>query len=326
MALNIDDNLWYQVIITSDDVLSLASTNSQSGHGAVFFEITNITSPRQQWQIWNAKDGTYVLRSQESGPNFYVTTQADKQDTEDNSGSSTPGTTLYTHADQSMYWTIGPWGDGSFFLTNRANGTNWHLEKKPNALMAMSSNTTAPQPGQSFLFKALTKIDDQSYSTVQVCSQSDIDTFLILNCALQTFPASSTAPTTAPTSKSSGSTTTSTSSGSTTGTQHTSSESSGKLSAGAVAGIGAGVGILSLLAIAAAILFLVRRRSRNSSRKPDFNEYKAEYIDMAGPGISGTHSNAAELPISGPAVELDAGQHNNTKVIDMTPQEPVQLP
>jgi hypothetical protein len=59
-------------------------------------------------------------------------------------------------------------GDATFFLTNRANGTQWHLEVPPNALMWMSSNVTGDQDGQRFLFSEVEDINDQRYSTLLV--------------------------------------------------------------------------------------------------------------------------------------------------------------
>jgi hypothetical protein len=177
MAANLDKSFWYQVTLESSEVLSLASTGyGKTGTGSAFFQVTNKTSPNQLWQLWSAKDSTYVLRSQESGPEGYLTAHVGKENVKgENTGNTLPGISVYTLADESMYWTISPWGDGSSFMTNGANGTDWHLEKETTGLMTMSSNKTAPQPGQSFIFKPLKKINDKKYSTMQVWSGSDFD-------------------------------------------------------------------------------------------------------------------------------------------------------
>ena len=73
-----------------------------------------------------------------------------------------------TLSDDSMFWNISPWGDGTFFFTNAANGTAWHLDVKPNSIMVMSSNITAPQDRQRFTFNQLRIIDDESFSSVVV--------------------------------------------------------------------------------------------------------------------------------------------------------------
>jgi LPXTG-motif cell wall-anchored protein len=71
-------------------------------------------------------------------------------------------------ATNNVFWTFGAWGDGTYFLTNTANGTDWHMNKKDNGIMAMSPNITAPQNGQRYDFKAVGKIDDARYSSVDV--------------------------------------------------------------------------------------------------------------------------------------------------------------
>jgi hypothetical protein len=71
--------------------------------------------------------------------------------------------------DASLYWSILPWGDGSFWMENMQNGSAWHLEKETTGLMQMSSNITKPQVGQSFIFKPLGKISQKAYGTLTVC-------------------------------------------------------------------------------------------------------------------------------------------------------------
>jgi hypothetical protein len=90
---------------------------------------------------------------------------------------STPGKTIprmanYTFSDDSMFWQISPWGDGTFFFTNAANGSAWHLSVKGNSRMAMSSNITTPQDSQRFSFAQLDTVDDARYSSVIVSSLS----------------------------------------------------------------------------------------------------------------------------------------------------------
>lgn len=73
-----------------------------------------------------------------------------------------------TLGDDSILWRIPPRGDGAFYMTNAANGTDWHLMVKPGSLMAMSSNITEPQNGQSFSFNATGTINDARFSGVSV--------------------------------------------------------------------------------------------------------------------------------------------------------------
>jgi hypothetical protein len=88
---------------------------------------------------------------------------------EETIGRTVPIMANYTLSDASMFWQISPWGDGTFFFTNAANGTAWHLTRKGDGLMAMNSNITVPQNGQRFQFKQLGSINNERYSTVTVC-------------------------------------------------------------------------------------------------------------------------------------------------------------
>ena len=60
-----------------------------------------------------------------------------------------------------MVWTIRPWQDGIFLLTNAANGTSWHMNLNANDLTSMDSNITAPQSDQSFAFNQLDAVNDK---------------------------------------------------------------------------------------------------------------------------------------------------------------------
>jgi hypothetical protein len=166
---NFDNNHWYQMVTKTSNTLSFASSNLSKNSGSAFFQITNTTRPSQRWQIFSAPNSTYVFRSQEGGPKGYLTAHGNPVDKSTvNSGNTIPTLTGYTLADDSMYWSIQPWGDGSFWMENQANGSDWHLEKETTGLMTMSSNLTEPQHGQSFLFKQLEPINDVKYSTLLV--------------------------------------------------------------------------------------------------------------------------------------------------------------
>jgi hypothetical protein len=167
---NFDQGYWYQMLLKSSNVLSFASSSlDKSGSGSAFFQVTNTSLPNQRWQIWSSQNNTYIFRSAEGGPTGYLTAHGNNVDkSKVNSGNTVPTVSDVNIADDSMYWSIQPWGDGSFWMENKANGSDWHLEKETNGLMTMSSNITKPQAGQSFIFKQLTKINNPKYSTLQV--------------------------------------------------------------------------------------------------------------------------------------------------------------
>jgi hypothetical protein len=169
---NFDINSWQQITISGSERQSLdGSVLYTEGQGSVFFQDTNVTRPEQQWQIYPF-NSSYVLRTQGSGPEGYMNVAAGVQDSSSTLGATVPDMRNSSLSGPSMFWQITPWGDGTFFFTNSANGSAWHLTllpPVPNSLMAMTSNITAPQSGQRFTFKKLGAINDERYSSVIVC-------------------------------------------------------------------------------------------------------------------------------------------------------------
>lgn len=150
-----------------------------------------------------------------------------------------------TLSDNSMFWAISPWGDGTFYLTNAANGTEWHLNVKSNSLLSISSNITAPQSGQSFSFNEQGTINQAGFSSVSLPSATSTSTSTSTSNASPTIykPAS------------------------------TSSSSSNGLSTGAKAGIGISVVAVALIALLALGFWFLRRRKRRAAQP----SYAAEY-------------------------------------------------
>jgi hypothetical protein len=211
-----------------------------------------------------------------------------------------------TLVDNSMFWAISPWGDGTFYLTNAANGTAWHLQDKSNSLMSMNSNITAPQIGQSFSFTEKGDINSTDFSTVSIPSPS----------------ATSTSTTTAsPTHSKSAS---------------TSSSSSG-LSTGAKAGIGIGVAAVALIALLFLGVFFLRRRKRRAAEAAHPAEYDSgherrsmipsEPQELA--SFSDTQNGqkpaltAQELdPVTAAMYEMEAGKERERKGRSVSPYRP----
>jgi hypothetical protein len=177
---NFDTSSWYQITRESGDVQSMDGTPLFNAglNGTVFFHITNTNSTEQQWQIFPYNSSYYVLRTHASGENGYLGAAYSVNET-------TPGQTVpvlrnVSVSDSSMLWSIQPFNDGTFFMTNAANGSDWHLNVKSNSLMAMSSNLTAPQAGQHFEFTKLKEINNPKFSSISVCiSFVPIDLFVL---------------------------------------------------------------------------------------------------------------------------------------------------
>ncbi len=164
---NFDPNRWYQIILKVGDGQSLdGSVLFDHGTGSVFLKNTDTTNAEEQWQIFPYNATYYVLRTKASGAQGYMAVAVNANET--TLGETVPVMRNSTLSDNSMFWQIGPWGDGTFFFTNGANGSAWHLLVKSNDLMAMSSNITKPQDEQSFLFNPLGKVNDAAFSSVIV--------------------------------------------------------------------------------------------------------------------------------------------------------------
>ncbi|KAH7052343.1 hypothetical protein B0J12DRAFT_571987, partial [Macrophomina phaseolina] len=143
--------------------------------GAVFLRISNSTDREQQWQVYPLNDTTLVLRTRAAGPSNYLGAAADLGDTGDlNGGNTKPIMGNYSLQDGSMFWNVGDWPDGLFWLENAQNGSSWHLNHTGNGYFDMSSNITAPQRGQSFKFTAVAEIRDERWSTIDVSRHSSL--------------------------------------------------------------------------------------------------------------------------------------------------------
>ena len=168
---NLDPTSWYQIYLGDDTATTIVGTYlvfSDDESGAVFFQGTKEPSPgpEQIWQVFPYNTTYYVLRTQASGANGYL--HASLSVNETTPGRTVPDMLRADQQDDSMFWRIDPWGDGTFFLTNAANGSDWHLNIKDNALMTMDSNITKPQLGQRFSFATVGQIDNANYSSVVV--------------------------------------------------------------------------------------------------------------------------------------------------------------
>lgn len=167
---NFDSNQWYHLYVNENKNQALvgASLSAQSNgtRGSAFFQAANLTQPNQRWQFYAVNSTFYVLRTSKGGPDAFLSTKFEED--ESTPGQTQPQMIRGNVSDDSVYWRVSPWGDGTFFLTNKENGTAWHLERKPNALLAMDSNITQPQDGQRWLFDTIATINNERFSTVNV--------------------------------------------------------------------------------------------------------------------------------------------------------------
>ncbi|KAL2060293.1 hypothetical protein VTL71DRAFT_9688 [Oculimacula yallundae] len=190
-------------------------------------------------------------------------------------------------SDDSMFWIIKPWGDGSFSFSNGANSTAWQILCKADGNnMVMVSNITAPQPYQSFVFRQLGEINNASFSSV--ATTADAPTI----APTGTDPSIGTAlPPPAPAPSPS---------------TPTSPPNNKGLSSGSAAAVGASIGGIALICGTLLILMLLRRRRNSpmkSSGSADSSEGRSAVPSVRRVELPGDLEQPGELD-SGPVMEL----------------------
>ena len=122
---NFDTNSWYSIILgpgpTASQAMIGTSLYNNGSTGAVFFQKTNTTLPVQQWQIFPINSSYYVLRTKDSSAKGYMNTKAGGSDGTA-LGNTVPFMARYNISDDSMFWSIQPWGMGHFSLRMQRMG------------------------------------------------------------------------------------------------------------------------------------------------------------------------------------------------------------
>jgi hypothetical protein len=153
--------------VTSGPGQGLIGNNAGTGEKAgIWFNPTNLTSPKFRWQIFPYNSSAVVLRCLDAGENMYLSTLYSAD--EEVAGKTRPYLARGDIVDKSAFWTIEPWGDGTWYMWNADNGTDYHLMKKGSGLLAMSGDTAPPQAGQRWTFAEIDEINDEKYSSVSV--------------------------------------------------------------------------------------------------------------------------------------------------------------
>ncbi|KAF2735934.1 hypothetical protein EJ04DRAFT_178253 [Polyplosphaeria fusca] len=300
---NFDSNVWYQLYVNNHVTnMSMVGSNlfTDDGlKGSVYFNKTNTKLPKQRWQIFGINSTTVVMRSEEGGPDAYFGAMYSVDET-------TPGQTRglmvkNTIADLSVFWTIGPWGDGTFHMSNGANGTQWQVEKMGSGLLAMSSNLTVERLGQRWTFEKI----GEKVGTKTVYENIDNTAYSTIN--LQSATVTSSKPL-----------------GSSTGSdpETTPKPSTRGLTAGQKAGIGVSVA-LAFIIIAAIVFLLWRRKRQNREALHERKEKSVEEMDYEHLSeVSGGHEAVKYEMYYEPRHEL----HNSQIPAAHIHQPPVELP
>ena len=167
---NFNKNLWYQIYLNESKTDTLVGTPfyDQDGNGAAFAGVFNASDLQQFWQIYAVDSDYYILRTRKAGPDAFLGVTLGTDDVKTTVVIMTPG----RGSDDSVYWKITPWGDGTFYMSNKKNKTEWHLARldPSSAILVMDSNVTGRQEMQRWSFESLKEnIDNPNYSTIAVC-------------------------------------------------------------------------------------------------------------------------------------------------------------
>ncbi|KAK0103075.1 hypothetical protein ONS95_000747 [Cadophora gregata] len=135
---NFDRNSWHKIIVAGSLDADFCFVGGLLGDqnetaGSVFSWNSVPLRDDQQWQIFPYNNTFYVLRTRGSTALGYLGVFF--KDMEQTPGKTAPRTRTASLSDDSMFWTIGPWGDGTFWLSNAANGSDWRMTVKLGLVM-----------------------------------------------------------------------------------------------------------------------------------------------------------------------------------------------
>lgn len=169
MAL-FDTNQWYQITIPVYGKMSLVGLHPEQSNSAaaVFFQVTNTSSPSQHWQIFPTENDTYILRSKASSPGAYLAVRQDAT-TDAKTVGSTAIMRKRESASDEVFWKLDRFKNGGYRLINAANATNWNLHANNASSIAMTNDAAGDRDDERFSFTAFDQpINDVKYSSVQV--------------------------------------------------------------------------------------------------------------------------------------------------------------
>jgi hypothetical protein len=164
-----DTNKWYQItlpiygrrVMVGQPILPPNTTADVS------FAITSSTGNEKRWQIYPVEGSRYILRSQVSSPNTYLTIQSDANANDAGRGNiATMRSVLGAHDE--IYWKITRFQNNGYMLVNNATGAKWHLHAETPDTVSMTNNITSEQDNQQFLIQSVGPIDNETFSSIQV--------------------------------------------------------------------------------------------------------------------------------------------------------------
>lgn len=174
-----DPNRWYEISSTTSigriDITGNPWTwwsDQPTLNGTVGLAYEDITNPSQTWQIIRFNSSCHMLRPNASDYQAWLRTgESMLPSMNPSSVNLYPFPNGQNPVNDTIFWQIRAWGDGTYFLTNAANGRDWLLLADYDAArVAMVQNTTMPPLAFRLTFNQLGPIDNQSWYSHIVCS------------------------------------------------------------------------------------------------------------------------------------------------------------
>jgi len=152
-----DPNIWYQI---TESLLGINSSLQYNGY-VIYMGSTN-PATNQFWQFFPSNNGSYQMREMKTTQQLTACYSA----VETAAGKTRP-CMMPTTNDATQEWELAQWADGTYKITNVANGTGYNMDCHPGNTLYMSPNVTEVQnePGQHWEIKSLGDINDGTFST-----------------------------------------------------------------------------------------------------------------------------------------------------------------
>jgi len=160
-----DSNAWYAVSEHRVDNVSEPLNGNLQGSG----DTLNVFAKNSQdWQLQPVDDvsGRYLLRTNTKGPTMQLSSCYKADEIHRN---KTGVCLLGATSDDAQKWDITNWGDGTFKMTNVANGSGFVVDVHPGAALFMNDQidtSSVVQPAQHWIFSSDKPVNDGAYSTI----------------------------------------------------------------------------------------------------------------------------------------------------------------
>lgn len=169
-----DDNKWYQftTISTGNGSGLVAAWPTSYPAGSVFGAPFSAQGPdfyNQKWQIFESPidSSAFVLREEVPGPNVFLGVKVNETCAAlSNSSCYLLNPTMQLALDDTSTWYIEPSGDETFYMYNRANGSNYHMDTEPGGSWLWMNSDVTERKTQQWNFTAIEPINNSSFSTV----------------------------------------------------------------------------------------------------------------------------------------------------------------